>query len=54
MAVPTIYSRLLDAYATFDEAKQTLAREACERFRLMVSGSGAQSLFFQSFWVCAG
>lgn len=47
MAVPTIYSRLLDVYATFDESKQTLAREACQKFRLMVSGSGA-SLPFDS------
>lgn len=43
MAVPTIYSRLLDVYATFDESKQTLAREACEKFRLMVSGSGTSA-----------
>jgi hypothetical protein len=46
MAVPTIYSRLLDVYAAFDEAKKARAREACGRFRLMVSGSGRSSLEF--------
>lgn len=41
MAVPTIYNRLIEAYAGADAEKQAAMREACRGFRLMVSGSAA-------------
>ncbi|KAL6057587.1 Peroxisomal AMP binding enzyme [Balamuthia mandrillaris] len=41
MAVPTIYSRLLDEYRNMDAEQQSKASEACKQFRLMVSGSMA-------------
>ena len=41
MAVPTIYNRLIDEWNNFGEDMQKKAYQACERFRLMVSGSMA-------------
>lgn len=39
MAVPTIYSRLMEVYSSFNEEEKKAATAACQQFRLMVSGS---------------
>ena len=39
MAVPTIYSRLIEVYNAMAPEEQKKATEACGQFRLMVSGS---------------
>ena len=39
MAVPTIYSRLIQHYDAAPPEQQSAYREACRKFRLMVSGS---------------
>ena len=41
MAVPTIYSRLIQQYDAASPEQQKAYREACGKFRLMVSGSAA-------------
>jgi malonyl-CoA/methylmalonyl-CoA synthetase len=41
MAVPTIYSRLAAAFESATPDRQALMQAACQRFRLMVSGSAA-------------
>jgi malonyl-CoA/methylmalonyl-CoA synthetase len=41
MAVPTIYTRLIAFWESLPEQRQGNLRTACERFRLMVSGSAA-------------
>lgn len=39
MAVPTIYSRLIEVYNHMTSDEQKKATESCKQFRLMVSGS---------------
>jgi len=39
MAVPTIYSRLIEVYNSMSPEEQAKATKACSQFRLMVSGS---------------
>ena len=41
MAVPTIYSRLIQHYDASSAEQQKAYRDACRKFRLMVSGSAA-------------
>jgi len=41
MAVPTVYAKLIEVFENLPESEQTACREACQRFRLMVSGSAA-------------
>ncbi|KAJ1993892.1 hypothetical protein H4R33_000461 [Dimargaris cristalligena] len=41
MAVPAMYSKLVQAYDKMSPENQARAREACSQFRLMVSGSSA-------------
>ena len=41
MAVPTIYSRLIQHYDASSPEQQKAYRDACHKFRLMVSGSAA-------------
>ncbi|KAI9343983.1 putative long chain fatty acid CoA ligase [Obelidium mucronatum] len=41
MAVPTIYSRLLEYYDSVSESEKTRLSNSCKQFRLMVSGSAA-------------
>jgi malonyl-CoA/methylmalonyl-CoA synthetase len=41
MAVPTIYVKLIAAWESSPPHQQRLMREACDKFRLMVSGSAA-------------
>lgn len=41
MAVPTIYSRLIEIWSAMSEDEQKKATESCRQFRLMVSGSAA-------------
>lgn len=41
MAVPTVYSRLIAEWESASSDQQRAMREACNRFRLMVSGSAA-------------
>ncbi|CED84403.1 Predicted alpha/beta hydrolase BEM46 [Phaffia rhodozyma] len=56
-AVPTIYSNLLQAFQRFssEEARRD-ARKACERFRLMISGSAPLPGRLKNDWenVCGG
>jgi malonyl-CoA/methylmalonyl-CoA synthetase len=39
MAVPTIYSKLIEIYDESTSEQQQLMRNSCNKFRLMVSGS---------------
>lgn len=41
MAVPTIYAKLIEEYDRMPPEQQKLATKACQRFRVMVSGSMA-------------
>lgn len=41
MAVPTIYSYLIQAWQNFTEEEKRAATAGCQKFRLMVSGSAA-------------
>jgi malonyl-CoA/methylmalonyl-CoA synthetase len=41
MAVPTVYAKLIAAYEGYPSKRKASLREACLRFRLMVSGSAA-------------
>jgi len=41
MAVPTIYAKLIAAYDGYPSEQKESLRQACSRFRLMVSGSAA-------------
>eukprot|EP00455_Lapot_gusevi_P054520 TRINITY_DN8757_c0_g1_i1.p1 TRINITY_DN8757_c0_g1~~TRINITY_DN8757_c0_g1_i1.p1 ORF type:complete len:528 (-),score=41.34 TRINITY_DN8757_c0_g1_i1:110-1693(-) len=41
MAVPTVYSRLISVYDNMNADQKTACLEACQRMRLMVSGSAA-------------
>jgi malonyl-CoA/methylmalonyl-CoA synthetase len=41
MAVPTVYSRLTGAWEQADDARKAAMKAACQRLRLMVSGSAA-------------
>jgi malonyl-CoA/methylmalonyl-CoA synthetase len=50
MAVPTIYVRLIEAWETAHPQEQKLMREACQKFRLMVSGSAALPVSVLEKW----
>lgn len=41
MAVPTIYARLVKSWNSADDAEKQVLTEACQKLRLMVSGSAA-------------
>ncbi len=50
MAVPTIYVRLIQAWEGAGEAEQQKRSEACEKMRLMVSGSAALPVSVLARW----
>ncbi len=50
MAVPTIYVKLIAAWETATPREQKLMREACQKFRLMVSGSAALPVSVLTKW----
>ena len=50
MAVPTIYSQLIQAWQKFKEKEQQAATAACQKFRLMVSGSAALPVEVLEHW----
>jgi malonyl-CoA/methylmalonyl-CoA synthetase len=50
MAVPTVYQKLLQAYQAADTATQARWTAACQRLRLMVSGSAALSPHLLEEW----
>jgi malonyl-CoA/methylmalonyl-CoA synthetase len=50
MAVPTIYSKLISFYDEADEMKKKMMQTACEKFRLMVSGSAALPVSVLEKW----
>ncbi|KAI8917702.1 putative long chain fatty acid CoA ligase [Powellomyces hirtus] len=55
MAVPTIYSKLIQHYETMSSKQKAKAREACSQFRLMVSGSAAlPDTIFQKWETISG
>ncbi|TPX55964.1 hypothetical protein PhCBS80983_g04898 [Powellomyces hirtus] len=55
MAVPTIYSKLIQHYETMSSEQKAKAREACSQFRLMVSGSAAlPDTIFQKWETISG
>ena len=50
MAVPTIYSKLLEYWKVMDSSEKKVASEACKKFRVMVSGSMALPEFILNQW----
>lgn len=50
MAVPTIFQKMLETYHTFPIEKQNKVRNACQSFRLMVSGSAALPINVLNEW----
>ena len=50
MAVPTIYSRLISAWENTPQQKKRAMTEACEKMRLMVSGSSALPVSVLERW----
>lgn len=50
MAVPTIYYKLINAWADFSEAEQGLLQQRMQAFRLMVSGSAALPVSVMNQW----
>jgi malonyl-CoA/methylmalonyl-CoA synthetase len=54
MAVPTIYSRLLDIQASFEPSKQEEAKAALSKLRLMVSGSASLPAEIKKRWAAIG
>ncbi|KAL7418153.1 putative long-chain acyl-CoA synthetase [Mrakia frigida] len=54
MAVPTIYSRLLDIQASFDASKLDEAKDALSKLRLMVSGSASLPAEIKKRWAAIG
>ena len=50
MAVPTIYVKLITAWEAANPQEQKLMREACQKFRLMVSGSAALPVSVFAKW----
>ena len=50
MAVPTIYSQLIQAWQKFTEEEKHAATAACQKFRLMVSGSAALPVEVLESW----
>jgi len=50
MAVPTIYVKLIAAWETATPQEQKLMRKACQKFRLMVSGSAALPVSVLAKW----
>ena len=41
MAVPTVYAKLIEVFESMTDQEKAECRKACDRFRLMVSGSAA-------------
>jgi malonyl-CoA/methylmalonyl-CoA synthetase len=50
MAVPTIYVKLIAAWEAATPQEQKLMRQACQKFRLMVSGSAALPVSVLAKW----
>ena len=50
MAVPTIYVKLIAAWEAATPQEKKLMREACQKFRLMVSGSAALPVSVLAKW----
>ena len=50
MAVPTIYVKLISAWEAATPREQQLLGEACQKFRLMVSGSAALPVSVLAKW----
>ncbi|TAF35262.1 MAG: long-chain fatty acid--CoA ligase [Cytophagales bacterium] len=50
MAVPTIYSHLINYLTESDEVTRTQFQDSCQKFRLMVSGSAALSPSLLKKW----
>jgi malonyl-CoA/methylmalonyl-CoA synthetase len=50
MAVPTIYVKLIAAWEESTPEEQQLMRKACQKFRLMVSGSAALPVSVLTKW----
>jgi malonyl-CoA/methylmalonyl-CoA synthetase len=50
MAVPTIYSHLIQAWQNFTEEEKHAATAGCQKFRLMVSGSAALPVEVLEHW----
>ena len=50
MAVPTIYLKLIAAWEAANRQERKLMREACQKFRLMVSGSAALPVSVLAKW----
>ncbi|CAG9320348.1 unnamed protein product [Blepharisma stoltei] len=50
MAVPTIYSKLLNEWENFDDTAKAQLRNSLKKFRLMVSGSMALTDFVFNQW----
>ena len=50
MAVPTIYSKLIEHFERASSQEQDLMKNACKKFRLMVSGSAALPVSVLENW----
>ena len=50
MAVPTVYVKLMEAWEAAHPQEQKLMQEACQKFRLMVSGSAALPVSVLANW----
>lgn len=50
MAVPTVYSKLIADFDSADETEKAKRKSACEKFRLMVSGSAALPVSVLEKW----
>ena len=50
MAVPTVYSRLIDVWEKSEKSKQEAMRQACRKMRLMISGSAALPVSVLEKW----
>jgi len=50
MAVPTVYVKLIAAWEAANPHEQKLMRQACQKFRLMVSGSAALPVSVLTKW----
>ena len=50
MAVPTVYVKLIEVWESAHPQEQKLMQEACQKFRLMVSGSAALPVSVLANW----